>query len=89
MVDDNVPEQVGEEDIWSDLVDKYPHLFLSDAEKQILELSGYTFYERFEILRQFLELYLLDLQYFVEDGRILDFVYIYQPNHFGPAAGKI
>ena len=29
------------------------------------------------------------MQYYIEYGRILDFVYIYQPNHFRPSAGKL
>ena len=36
-----------------------PQLFLSKKEKQILELSGHSFYERYQIPRQFLEIYIL------------------------------
>ena len=36
-----------------------PQLFLSKKEKQFLELSGHSFYERSQIPRQFLELYIL------------------------------
>ena len=42
-VQQQVDEQTDEEDMWRELVDSYKHLFLSDAEKQILEQSGYTF----------------------------------------------
>ena len=59
-VEENVSQL---EDMWRNLVDRYPHLFISDTEKQILEQSGYTFYERYKIPKQFLELYLLSMQY--------------------------
>ena len=50
---------------------------LTDKEKLILEQSGYTFYERHQIPKQFLELYTLILS--KAPIKILDIVYLFQP----------
>ena len=50
---------------------------LTDKEKLILEQSGYTFYERHQIPKQFLELYTLILS--KAPTKILDIVYLFQP----------
>ena len=62
---------------WKFLTDKHPQVFLSDEEKQILEASGYSFYERYQIPKQFVEAYILVNKGFIEEGKIIDMVYIY------------
>ena len=66
-----------------------PQLFLSKKEKQILELSGHNFYERYLIPRQLLEIYTLAVRPLVENGTVVDIICIYPANQFQQAAGKI
>ena len=72
-----------EEVIWSAL----ERHSLTDKEKQILELSGYTFYERHQIPRQLLELYTLCLTKNIE--KVLDIVYLFQPGQEKGASGDL
>ena len=77
------------ETAWKYLVDNYKHLFLSDAEKQILENGGYEIYERYKIPRQFIEFYKIIFSHQIKNGQILDFLYIYQPHDTRPSSGKL
>lgn len=66
-----------------------PQYFLSRKEKQLLELSGHTFYKRHQIPRQFLEIYTLCAGELVENGTVVDIAYMLPPNQFRASAGKI
>ena len=59
-----------------------PQLFLSKKEKQILEVSGHSFYERYQIPCQFLEIYILATRPLIENGTAVDIVCIYPSNQF-------
>ena len=72
-----------EEVIWSALERRS----LTDKEKQILELSGYTFYERHQIPRQLLELYTLCLTKNIK--KVFDIVYLFQPGQEKGASGDL
>ena len=72
-----------EEVIWSALERRS----LTDKEKKILELSGYTFYERHQIPKQFLDLYAICLTKIIE--KVLDIVYLFQPGQEKGASGDI
>ena len=72
-----------EEVMWSALERRS----LTEKEKLILEQSGYTFYKRHQIPKQFLYLYTLILTKNIE--KVLDIVYLFQPGQEKGALGDL